>query len=93
MNRSKRSGQRTLAFSSLKHIQLIEPSVLFLLLPDILPNLPLVSTNRRNIIPPSPKILIGKVSCPAHEIPGYRNGALTLDKPYHLRDRILRWNQ
>ncbi len=93
MNRSKRSGQLTLAFFSLNHIQLIEPSVLFLLLPDILPNLPLVSTNRRNIIPPSPKILIGKVSCPAHEIPGYRNGALTLDKPYHLRDRILRWNQ
>jgi hypothetical protein len=44
VNRSKRSGQLTLALS-LEHILLIEPFILFLFLYDLLSYLRLVSTN------------------------------------------------
>ena len=85
MNRSKRFGQLTLAFSSLEHAQLIEPYILLLLPLDVLPDRLLVSTNRGYVIPSCPKILTDKISLPSHEIPGYRNRTLPLDEPHHLR--------
>ena len=77
----------------MEQIELIEPTILFFLCLDICPERRLINSNSRNEIPTSPEMLTYKILSPPQKHPRNLNGALPLDKPYHLRNSILGRNR
>lgn len=54
------------------------------------PDYPFIKPDRRNKIPSSPENLASEILYSASEAPRYRNCALPLDVPHHVRYRIFR---
>ena len=71
-----------------KHGQLVEASVLQLLLSDVLPNGGLVSSYGGYVVASRPKVLAREVLPPPEVAARNVNGALPLDEPDDLRDRM-----
>jgi hypothetical protein len=67
--------------ASTPHIQLIEASVVGLLLPDVFPDHCFVSTNGRDEVSPSPKVLPYEVALPLPVNARQVDRALALDVP------------
>jgi len=77
----------------LEQIHLIEPTILFFLSSDILPDLLLIHPNRGNKIPPGPEMLPGEILSLPKVYPRNLDGALPFEKPRHLRDGKLGRNR
>src|SRR5947208_1167221 len=73
-----------------EHLQLIESTIFFLLLSDVISHLRLVPPHRRHVIAPRPKIQPNKVLRPIHKSSCNRYRTLPLDVPHHPGYRILR---
>ena len=73
----------------MEQIHLFEPTILFFLIPYILSDRLLIHPHRGNKIPPSPEMLPGKILSLPKVYPCNLDGALSFEKPYHLRNGIL----
>src|SRR5438093_2771031 len=73
-----------------EHLQLIESTIFFLLLSDVISHLRLGPPHRRHVIAPRPKIQPNKVLRPIHKSSCNRYRTLPLDVPHHPGYRILR---
>ena len=82
MNRSKR------CVSSLEQVHLVESSVLPFLITNVLANRRLISPQRRNEVPPRPKVMARKILSSSYVGPRNVDRTLPLDKPNHLGYRI-----
>lgn len=80
-------------YSIIKQMQLVEPSILVLLLLDIASECCLVDPNRGNIVATRPEVLSREVFLSPTKRPGDMDCTLALDIPDHLRDRIFGWNR
>src|SRR5580692_1826105 len=78
---------------ALHQVELVDALVLDLLFADVLSDHLFVSPHRRDEVASRPEVLPHEVPLPLHERPRDVDGALPLDEPDDLRDRILRWNR
>jgi hypothetical protein len=86
-------GHHLKVVSLLEPIHLIEPTILFFLSPYVLSDRLLIHANGGNKIPPGPEMLPRKV-LPLSQVHSRNlDGALPLEKPYHLRNPILGRNR
>ena len=77
----------------MEEIHLIEPTILFSLGLYIRPDRLLIHPKGGNKIPSGSKIVTHKILSLSKIHPGYLNGTLALEKPYHPRNHILRRNR
>src|SRR5262249_17184817 len=70
-----------------------ESLVLLLLIADVLADEGFIPPHRRHEVPAGPEVLADEIALPLAECPGDVDGALSLDVPDHVRDRILRRNR
>ncbi len=75
--------------NALHQLKLVDPSIFFFLMTDVLPNHLFVAPNCRDEVPPRPEVLTYEVALSLPVRSGYVDGAFTFDEPDHLRHRIL----
>ena len=90
MIRSKRLNTlRHLKVALSGRVHLVQPTVFFFLLLDVLPDGNFIPAYRRNIVASCPDSLTPEVSPSGHEISGDVNCSLPLHIPHHVRNGIL----
>ena len=72
----------------LEQIQLIDPTIFFLLSLDVVGDYLLISTDSGNMIPASPEMRSAEVPFLAEIVAGHMNSTFALDVPDHLSHRI-----
>ena len=75
--------------AGLQQTQLINPSIVRLLMPDVFPNLRFVAARCRHEVAARPKLLLNEVPFALCIRPHDMNRALPLDAPNNLRDGVL----
>ena len=90
MNRSKRLNTlRHLKVAFSEQVHLVQPTIFFFLLLDVLPDGSFIPAYRRNIVASCPELLTPEVSPSGPEIPGDVDCTLPLHIPRHVRNGIL----